>query len=61
MYYADQKNNSIIIREAASGAYHFEVFIREGFTGFSLNGNVLSISYKDGADVYDVHSRSHIR
>jgi hypothetical protein len=60
MYYSEKKSNSIIIREV-SGAPHFEVSLHGEVLGYNLSGNILSISYKNNVEVYDVQQRSRIR
>jgi|APCry1669189369_1035219.scaffolds.fasta_scaffold24500_2 hypothetical protein len=61
MYFAEKRSNSIILREASGGAYHWEVFLREGFLSFNYSGNILTVSYNDGTDVLDVPNRRRIR
>lgn len=62
MYYATVKGSQIYIHDAASGAPHFTISVRDNMTNYMVNGNILTIAYNDGAvEVYDLKNRSRIR
>jgi len=63
MYYAERRSDRITIHEA-SGAPWFEVFINNSISGYSLSGDILSISYSSGntsVEVYNVRQRNRVR
>ena len=62
MYYTSKCGNYIYIHESGTGAIYFSVPLLEETSDYNLSGNVLSISYPNGAtEVYDVPNRVRIR